>query len=119
MKKLSFILISLLFTATTYAATITIHEEAKDWNIPAEAIDVLQARAICAGLASGETTGTKYYVIIPKGTFQTDDGEELAKKSVYFTTAGSSDDEDEDDEFEDCIGCPYFCEECGTCTYDE
>ena len=26
---------------------------------------------------------------------------------------------DEDDEFEDCIGCPYFCEECGTCTYDE
>ena len=27
--------------------------------------------------------------------------------------------EDEDDEFEDCIGCPYFCEECGTCTYDE
>ena len=29
------------------------------------------------------------------------------------------DDEDEDDEFEDCIGCPYFCEECGTCTYDE
>ena len=29
------------------------------------------------------------------------------------------DDEVEDDEFEDCIGCPYFCEECGTCTYDE
>ena len=29
------------------------------------------------------------------------------------------DDEDEDDEFEDCIGCPYFCEECGTCIYDE
>lgn len=27
--------------------------------------------------------------------------------------------DDEDDEFEDCIGCPYFCEECGTCTYDE
>ena len=27
--------------------------------------------------------------------------------------------DDEDDEFEDSIGCPYFCEECGTCTYDE
>ena len=43
--------------------TIEIPAEAQGWNIPAEAIDVLQARAICAGLASGETTGTKYYVM--------------------------------------------------------
>ena len=63
MKKITFILISLLFTATTYAATITIPEEAKGWNIPAEAIDVLQAREICSKLASGATTGTKYYVM--------------------------------------------------------
>ena len=63
MKKLTFILITLLFAATTHAATITIPEEAKDWNIPAEAIDVLQAREICSQLASGATTGTKYYVI--------------------------------------------------------
>ena len=62
-KKLAFRLITLLFAATTYAATITIPEEAKDWNIPAEAIDVLQAREICSQLASGATTGTKYYVM--------------------------------------------------------
>ena len=43
--------------------TIEIPAEAQAWNIPAEAIDVLQAREICAGLASGETTGTKYYVM--------------------------------------------------------
>ena len=43
--------------------TLVIPDEAKGWNIPAEAIDVLQARAICAGLASGATTGTKYYVM--------------------------------------------------------
>ena len=42
---------------------LVIPEEAKAWNIPAEAIDVLQAREICAGLASGATTGTKYYVM--------------------------------------------------------
>ena len=42
---------------------LVIPEEAKAWNIPAEAIDVLKAREICAGLASGETTGTKYYVM--------------------------------------------------------
>ena len=63
MKKLTFILITLLFTATTYAATITIPEEAKDWNIPAEAIDVLQAREICSKLSANATTGTKYYVM--------------------------------------------------------
>lgn len=43
--------------------TIEIPAEAQGWNISAEAIDVLQARAICAGLASGATTGTKYYVM--------------------------------------------------------
>ena len=63
MKKLSFILISLLFAANTFAATITIPEEAKDWNIPANAIDVLQARDICSKLSAGATTGTKYYVM--------------------------------------------------------
>ena len=46
MKKITTILISLLLAATTFAATITIPEEAKDWNIPANAIDVLQARDI-------------------------------------------------------------------------
>ena len=63
MKKLSFILISLLFTATTFATTITIPEEAKDWNIPANAIDVLQARDICSKLSANATTGTQYYVM--------------------------------------------------------
>ena len=63
MKKLSFILITILFAATGYAATITIPEEAKDWNIPAEAIDVLQAREICSKLSANATTGTKYYVM--------------------------------------------------------
>ena len=63
MKKLTFILISLLFAATGYAATITIPEEAQDWNIPSEAIDVLQAREICKNLSAGTTTGTKYYVM--------------------------------------------------------
>ena len=63
MKKLTVILLTLLFAATTYAATITIPEEAQDWNIPAEAIDVLQAREICSKLSAGATTGTKYYVM--------------------------------------------------------
>ena len=63
MKKLTVILLTLLFAATTYAATITIPEEAKDWNIPAEAIDVLQAREICSKLSANATTGTKYYVM--------------------------------------------------------
>ena len=63
MKKLTIILLTLLFTATTFAATITIPEEAKDWNIPANAIDVLQAREICSKLSAGATTGTKYYVM--------------------------------------------------------
>ncbi|MBR5444356.1 MAG: T9SS type A sorting domain-containing protein [Paludibacteraceae bacterium] len=63
MKKLTFILLNLLFTATTFAATITIPEEAQSWNIPADAIDVLEARDICAKLSSGATTGTKYYIM--------------------------------------------------------
>ena len=63
MKKLTVILLTLLFAATTYAATITIPEEAQDWNIPAEAIDVLQAREICKNLSAGATTGTKYYIM--------------------------------------------------------
>ena len=63
MKKFTFILISLLFTATTFAATITIPEEAQSWDIPSEAIDVLQAREICSKLSAGATTGTKYYVM--------------------------------------------------------
>ena len=63
MKKITFILLTLLFTATTFAATITTPEEAKDWNIPANAIDVLQARDICSKLSANATTGTKYYVM--------------------------------------------------------
>lgn len=43
--------------------TLVIPDEAKDWNIPAEAIDVVKAREICAGLEAGATTGTKYYVM--------------------------------------------------------
>ena len=63
MKKLTFILFTLLFAANTFAATITIPEEAKDWNIPANAIDVLQARDICSKLSANASTGTKYYVM--------------------------------------------------------
>lgn len=43
--------------------SLIIPAEASDWNIPAEAIDVLKAREICAALESGATTGTKYYVM--------------------------------------------------------
>ena len=63
MKKITFILLTILFAATTFAATIIIPEEAKDWNIPANAIDVLQAREICSKLSANATTGTKYYVM--------------------------------------------------------
>lgn len=42
---------------------LVIPEEAKAWNIPAEAIDVIKAREICAGLEAGATTGTKYYIM--------------------------------------------------------
>lgn len=33
------------------------------WNVPAEALSVTQARELCAELASGETSGVKYYVM--------------------------------------------------------
>ena len=42
---------------------LVIPEEAKAWNIPAEAIDVIKAREICAALAAGAKTDTKYYVM--------------------------------------------------------
>ena len=42
---------------------LVIPEAAKTWNIPAEAIDVMKAREICAGLASGATTDKEYYVM--------------------------------------------------------
>ncbi len=50
-------------TQTQTPTELVIPEEAKAWNIPAEAIDVLKAREICAALESGATTGTKYYVM--------------------------------------------------------
>ena len=63
MKKLS-ILLGIIFVAVnSFAATITIPDEAQNWNIPAGAIDVLQARDICKNLSAGATTGTKYYVM--------------------------------------------------------
>lgn len=43
--------------------SLVIPDEAKGWDIPAGAIDVLQAREICAGLADKATSGTKYYVM--------------------------------------------------------
>lgn len=33
------------------------------WNIPTEAITIAEAREICAGLESGATSGTKYYIM--------------------------------------------------------
>ena len=42
---------------------IVIPEEAKSWNIPAEALTVAEAREICAGLESGAKTSQKYYVM--------------------------------------------------------
>ena len=42
---------------------LVIPEEAKAWNIPAEAIDVMKAREICAALAAGDSTEEKYYVM--------------------------------------------------------
>ena len=42
---------------------LVIPEEAKAWNIPAEAIDVMKAREICAALAAGDTTDKEYYVM--------------------------------------------------------
>lgn len=42
---------------------LEIPAEALSWNIPTGAIDVLQAREICAGLGNNEKSGTKYYVM--------------------------------------------------------
>lgn len=42
---------------------LVIPEEAKAWNIPAEAIDVIKAREICAALAAGDSTDKPYYVM--------------------------------------------------------
>lgn len=42
--------------------------------------------------------GTKYYVIIPSGTFKTSGGSKLAKQTVYFTTSGTSSSSDDDDD---------------------
>ena len=42
---------------------LIIPEAAKAWNIPAEAIDVIKAREICASLAAGDSTEEKYYVM--------------------------------------------------------
>ena len=42
---------------------LVIPEEAKAWNIPAEAIDVMKAREICAALAAGDSTDKPYYVM--------------------------------------------------------
>lgn len=52
-------------TTTVGDTTQTVDPVAPDtigWNIPAGALTVSQAREICAQLADGETTGTKYYV---------------------------------------------------------
>ena len=48
---------------TLYAASIQIPTEARNWNIPTEAIDVNQARQICAALTANTTTDQKYYVM--------------------------------------------------------
>lgn len=42
---------------------LVIPEEAKAWNIPAEAIDVIKAREICAALVAGDSTDKPYYVM--------------------------------------------------------
>ena len=63
MKRLFFLLIAIAIIPLSNAATIVIPEAAKGWNIPAEALDVLQARELCAGLANGEQTAEEYYVM--------------------------------------------------------
>ena len=63
MKKITLLLMVALAAITMSAATIEIPEEAKAWNIPAEAIDVLQAREICAGLEADVPTTKMYYVM--------------------------------------------------------
>ncbi|MBQ5387978.1 MAG: hypothetical protein IIU55_02735 [Paludibacteraceae bacterium] len=63
MKRILLFVFVAVMTLNLSAVTIEIPAEAQGWNIPAEAIDVLQAREICAALDSGATTGTKYYVM--------------------------------------------------------
>ena len=66
MKKQLFILLTLLLIGGSrclQAATIIIPEQAQEWNIPADAIDVMQAREICSALADNQTTTSKYYVM--------------------------------------------------------
>ena len=63
MKKITLLLMVAIAAINMSAATITIPEEAKAWNIPAEAIDVLQAREICAGLEADVPTTKMYYVM--------------------------------------------------------
>ena len=63
MKKITLLLMVVIAAINMFAATITIPEEAKAWNIPAEAIDVLQAREICAGLEADVPTTKMYYVM--------------------------------------------------------
>lgn len=63
MKKITLLLMVAIAAINISAATIVIPEEAKAWNIPAEAIDVLQAREICAGLEADVPTTENYYVM--------------------------------------------------------
>ncbi|MBQ2438695.1 MAG: hypothetical protein II267_02255 [Paludibacteraceae bacterium] len=63
MKKITLLLMVAIAAINISAATIEIPEEAKAWNIPAEAIDVLQAREICAGLEADVPTTENYYVM--------------------------------------------------------
>ena len=63
MKKITLLLMVAIAAINISAATIVIPDEAKAWNIPAEAIDVLQAREICAGLEADVPTTENYYVM--------------------------------------------------------
>ena len=63
MKRPFFLFIAIIFAAIISAATIVIPEEAKAWNIPSEAIDVTEARELCAGLKNQEKTAERYYVM--------------------------------------------------------
>ena len=66
MKKQLFSILTILFIGgfgILRAATIAIPEQAQDWNIPADAIDVLQAREICSSLSNNQSTTSKYYVM--------------------------------------------------------
>ena len=66
-KYLIFILLLLAQASsigtTMIAATIDIPAQARNWNIPAEAIDVQEALEICRKLSNSDTTPLKYYVM--------------------------------------------------------